>query len=153
MLVNQIQQTLDKTSLKGLSNEAIKELARKNAEAELQNICIRPLGKFAGSNIPHAAISTNEDYKKTLTHLIQITENCVSQHSASEAAVITSIRVAQRVDPGLKIKASFKIAKKNTGRRSHVVAQYSRSTRCGIFYICFILTSSMCGTSMTFTIA
>ncbi|KAG1870355.1 hypothetical protein C8R48DRAFT_80883 [Suillus tomentosus] len=111
-LVNQIQLTLDKTSLKGLSNEAIKELAKKNAEAELQNSCIRPLEKFAGSNIPHAAVSTNEDYKKTLTHLIQITENCVSQHSASEAAVMTSIRVAQRVDPGLKIKTSFEIAKK-----------------------------------------
>ncbi|KAG2114623.1 uncharacterized protein F5147DRAFT_758763 [Suillus discolor] len=123
-LVNQIQQTLDKTSLKGLSNEAIKELAKKNAEAELQDICIRPLEKFAGSKIPHAAISSvyqyfikfmpNEDYKKTLAHLIQITENCVSQHFASKATVVTSIRVAQRVDPGLKIKASFdvRIAKK-----------------------------------------
>ncbi|KAG1889800.1 uncharacterized protein F5891DRAFT_128942 [Suillus fuscotomentosus] len=110
--IDHIQSTLDKTCLKELSNEAIKELAKKNAEAELQNICIRPLGKFAGFNIPHAAISSNEDYKKTLTLLIRITENCVTERSASKAAVMTSIRVAQRVDPELKIKASFEIAKK-----------------------------------------
>ncbi|KAG1805275.1 hypothetical protein EV424DRAFT_1544433 [Suillus variegatus] len=101
-LVDRIQLTLDKTSLEGLSDEAIQELAKVKAEVELQDICIGPLKKIAGPNIPHAAISTNEDYKKTLTHL----------HSASEAAVMTSIRIAQQVDPGLKIQASFEVGKR-----------------------------------------
>ncbi|KAG1897021.1 uncharacterized protein F5891DRAFT_563938 [Suillus fuscotomentosus] len=111
-LVDRIQLTLDKISLEGLSDEAIQELAKAKAEVELQDICIGPLKKIAGPNIPHAAISTNEDYKKTLTHLVQITENCVSQHSASETAVMTSIRIAQQVDPGLKIEASFEVGKR-----------------------------------------
>ncbi|KAG1761947.1 hypothetical protein EDD22DRAFT_823989 [Suillus occidentalis] len=54
--------------------------------------------------------NTHKDYRETLTRLIQITENCVGQHSAPEAAVMTSI--AQRVHPGLKIKASIEVGKK-----------------------------------------
>ncbi|KAG2335514.1 hypothetical protein BDR05DRAFT_1030114, partial [Suillus weaverae] len=54
--------------------------------------------------------NTGEDHKETLTHLIQITEECVGQHSAPEAAVMTSI--AQRVHPGLKIQASIEVGKR-----------------------------------------
>ncbi|KAG2348295.1 hypothetical protein BDR05DRAFT_995709 [Suillus weaverae] len=110
MLIDRVERTLDETSLNGLSNEAIKELAKKKADAELQDICIGPLEKFAGPDIPHVKISTGEDHKETLTHLIQITEKCVGQHSAPEAAVMTSI--AQRVHPGLKIQASIEVGKR-----------------------------------------
>ncbi|KAG2097246.1 uncharacterized protein F5147DRAFT_763408 [Suillus discolor] len=47
---------------------------------------------------------------ETLAHLIQITENCVGQHSTPEAVMMTSI--ARRVHPILKIKALIKAGKK-----------------------------------------
>ncbi|KAG2072248.1 hypothetical protein BDR04DRAFT_1096827 [Suillus decipiens] len=110
MLIDRMERTIDETSLNTLSNETIKELVKKKAEVELQDICIGPLEKFAGPHIPHAKISTHKDYKETVTNLIQITENCVGLHSTPEAAVMTS--VAQRVHPGLKIKASIEVGKK-----------------------------------------
>ncbi|KAG2088267.1 uncharacterized protein F5147DRAFT_781040 [Suillus discolor] len=118
MLIERIQRTLGGSSL---SDEAYEELTKKNAEAELQDTCIGPLEQFSGPNIPHATVSTDEDYEEMLTHLIQITEKCVSQHSASEASATASIAqhfaseavvmtsIAQRVHPGLKIKASIDI--------------------------------------------
>jgi hypothetical protein len=42
----------------GLSDDAIKELVRERAETKLQEVCIKPLEEFAGSDIPHAAISS-----------------------------------------------------------------------------------------------
>ncbi|KAG1873163.1 hypothetical protein F4604DRAFT_1582665, partial [Suillus subluteus] len=72
--------------------------------------CIGPLEKFAWPNIPHAKTSTHKDHKETLTRLIQITENCVGLHSTPEAAVMTSI--AQRVHPGLRIRASIEVGKR-----------------------------------------
>ncbi|KAG2072217.1 hypothetical protein BDR04DRAFT_414029 [Suillus decipiens] len=121
-LVGRIERTLYKTP-NGLNNEAIKERAKKNAEDELQDTCIRPLVNIAGPDIPHAKISTHRDYKETLTRLIQITESCVSQHSTLEAAVMTSI--AQRVHPGLKIKASIDV---RVGKRRYWKALASSST-------------------------
>jgi hypothetical protein len=59
---NQIQLTLNETFLKGLSNDAIKELAKKNTGAELQNISIGPLETFAGSDIPHTVVSSVYQY-------------------------------------------------------------------------------------------
>ncbi|KAG2104324.1 uncharacterized protein F5147DRAFT_762082 [Suillus discolor] len=111
-----------RTSIDGLSNKAIEELVKKKAEAELEDTCIGPLNQFAGPDIPHVTtsgscmplkcnIAAAIDYEETLTDLIQITENCVAQHSASEAAVMTSFRVAQRVHPGLKIEASIMVGK------------------------------------------
>jgi hypothetical protein len=118
-----MERTLDDASFNGLSNEAIEECIKNKAEAELRDTCIAPLEKFAGPDIPHATISSeyqysnrfmlalkcntaaHKDHKETLTRLIQITENCVGLHSTPEAVVMTSI--AQRVHPGLKIKASI----------------------------------------------
>ncbi|KAG1760973.1 hypothetical protein EDD22DRAFT_45321 [Suillus occidentalis] len=110
LFIDRIERNLDEISLKGLGNDAIKKLAKDRAEAELQDICIGPLKKFAGPDIPHAEISTHKNHRETLIRLISITENCVSKHSAPEAAVMTSI--AQRAHPGLKIKASIEVGKK-----------------------------------------
>ncbi|KAG1887917.1 uncharacterized protein F5891DRAFT_1283179 [Suillus fuscotomentosus] len=110
MLIDRVERNLDEASLDGLDDEAIKELAKQQADAEVQDSCIGPLKQFAGAGIPHATTSTKEDYKETLNRLIKITESCVGQHSTPEAAVMTSI--AQRVDPGLKIKASIEVGKK-----------------------------------------
>ncbi|KAG2143581.1 hypothetical protein DEU56DRAFT_242395 [Suillus clintonianus] len=107
MLLDRTERTLD--ALVGSNDETIKELTKNKAEAELQNICIGPLEEFAGPDIPHAVISTEECHKETLARLIRMTENSVRQHLAPEAAVMASI--AQRVDTGLKINASIEVGK------------------------------------------
>ncbi|KAG1885421.1 hypothetical protein F4604DRAFT_1573546, partial [Suillus subluteus] len=109
-LIDHMDRTLDESSLEGLSNNDIKKLVKNKAETELQKICIGPLKKFAGSDIPSATISTKEEHKETLAHLIQETENRVHQHFVLEASVMTSI--AQRADPGLKINASIEVGKR-----------------------------------------
>ncbi|KAG1766737.1 hypothetical protein EV702DRAFT_788274 [Suillus placidus] len=108
--INRVNRTLDESSLVGLSPNAVKELIKNKADAELKEICIGPLEKFAGSDVPHATVSTKEDHTETLARLIQITEERVCKHVATEASVMTSI--AQRVDPGLKIKASIEVGKR-----------------------------------------
>ncbi|KAG1892887.1 uncharacterized protein F5891DRAFT_70735 [Suillus fuscotomentosus] len=109
ILVDRVERTLNEASLDGLSEKAIQELVKEGAETEVQNTCIGPLEEFTGSDIPHATISTAKGYKETLTGLIQKTETCVNLHLEPDAAVMTS--VAQRVHPGLKIKALIKIGK------------------------------------------
>lgn len=108
MLVDDIELNLD-DSTDGLGDEAIKELVKDKADVEIRDNCIIPLERFAGSDIPHATISTKADYKETLAGLIQLTEKRVSKHSTPEAGVMTSI--AQRVDSGLKIQALIKVGK------------------------------------------
>ncbi|KAG1810483.1 uncharacterized protein HD556DRAFT_1454633 [Suillus plorans] len=109
MLIEHVERNLDEASLDESSDEAFEELVKSTAKAEVQDTCIGPLEEFSGSDIPHATISTAKGYEETLTHLIEITESCVNQHLAPEAAVMTS--VAQRVHPGLKIDALIKIGK------------------------------------------
>ncbi|KAG2361094.1 hypothetical protein BDR07DRAFT_1410622 [Suillus spraguei] len=104
-LLERVERTLDKSSIKGLSKAAIQELTKKSAQDKLQEVCIAPLEKFAKSAIPHVTVSTNGNHEETLTHLIQTTEELVRNHVGIDASVMTSI--AQRVDPGLKIKASI----------------------------------------------
>lgn len=108
--INRINRTLDEPSLVGLNTNAVKELIKTKADAELKEICIRPLEKFAGSDVPHVTVSTKEEHAEMLARLIQITEERVCKHVATEASVMTSI--AQRVDPGLKIKASIDVGKR-----------------------------------------
>jgi hypothetical protein len=62
MLINRIERDLDEASLNSMSDEAVKEFAKNKAEAELQDICIGPLKKFAGRDIPHAEISSTYQY-------------------------------------------------------------------------------------------
>ncbi|KAG1842104.1 hypothetical protein C8R48DRAFT_738004 [Suillus tomentosus] len=107
MLIERMERNLDEASLDELSDEEIEELVKNKAEAELRDTCIGPLEELAGSDIPHATISTAKGYKETLTNLIQITESCVNEHLVPEAAVMTSI--AQRMHPGLKTEALIKV--------------------------------------------
>ncbi|KAG1869883.1 hypothetical protein F4604DRAFT_1926668 [Suillus subluteus] len=105
ILLDRVERTLDKSSIKGLSQAAIQDIIKKNAEDKLQEICVAPLEKFAKSAIPHVTVSTNGNHEETLARLIQTTEELVRNHVGTDASVMTS--VAQRVDPGLKIKASI----------------------------------------------
>ncbi|KAG2126482.1 hypothetical protein BD769DRAFT_1462537 [Suillus cothurnatus] len=108
--INRVNRTLDESSLVGLSSSAVKEFIKNKADAELKEICIGPLEKFAGLDVPYATVSTKEEHAETLARLIQITEDRVCKHVATEASVMTSI--AQRVDPGLKFKASIEVGKR-----------------------------------------
>ncbi|OJA15815.1 hypothetical protein AZE42_09163 [Rhizopogon vesiculosus] len=106
--IDHVDRTLKDIDVDGLSDDAVKDLVKQRADAELHATCAQPLMTFAGSDIPHAMVSTKEIHKEMIARLIQITEERVCQHVASEASVMTSI--AQRVDPKLKIKASIEWA-------------------------------------------
>ncbi|KAG2343624.1 hypothetical protein BDR05DRAFT_999898 [Suillus weaverae] len=109
-LLDRVERTLDKSSIKFLSKAAIQELTKNSAKDKLHEVCIAPLEKFAGSGIPHVTVSTNGNHEETLAHFIQTTEELVYRHVGTDASVMTS--VAQRVDPGLKIKASIEVGKR-----------------------------------------
>ncbi|KAG1873167.1 hypothetical protein F4604DRAFT_1681216 [Suillus subluteus] len=118
-LLDRMERTLDKSSLKGLSKVDIQELTKKNTKDKLQEVCIAPLEKFVGSNILHVAVSSgshcsNGNHKETLAHLIQNTEELICKHVGTDVSVMMS--VTQRVDPGLKIKASIDV---RVGKRKY----------------------------------
>jgi len=58
MLLGRVDRMLDKTALVGLSDDDAKKLIKEKADAELQETCIKPLERFAGSEIPWAAVSS-----------------------------------------------------------------------------------------------
>jgi hypothetical protein len=58
ILFDRVERTLNKSSLKDRSKEAIQELAKKSAKDKLQDVCIAPLEKLAGSDIPHVIVSS-----------------------------------------------------------------------------------------------
>ncbi|OAX32434.1 hypothetical protein K503DRAFT_606427 [Rhizopogon vinicolor AM-OR11-026] len=108
--VDRVERTLNDRDLDGLNDEAVKELVEQRADAELHAVCDQPLKTFARSDIPYAVVSTKENHKEMIARLIQITEERVYQHVASEASVMASI--AQRVDPKLKMKTSIEVGKR-----------------------------------------
>ncbi|KAG2134597.1 uncharacterized protein EDB93DRAFT_1107293 [Suillus bovinus] len=113
-LLVHVERTLDKSTIKGLDNAAIQKRIKESAEDKLKEVCIAPLEKFAGSGIPHVTVSTNGHHEETLARLIRTTEELVCKHVGTDASVTTS--AAQRVDPGLKIKASIGI---RVGKRKY----------------------------------
>ncbi|KAG2115594.1 hypothetical protein BD769DRAFT_1752585 [Suillus cothurnatus] len=88
----------------------VQDLVKKGAEDKLQEVCVAPLETFTEFSIPHVTVSTNKNHKETLARLIQTTEKLVCEHVGIDASVMTSI--AQRVDPGLNIKASIEVGKR-----------------------------------------
>jgi hypothetical protein len=56
-LIDRVDYELE-PSVYELSDDAIKELVNKRAETKLREICIEPLEEFAGSDIPHVAVSS-----------------------------------------------------------------------------------------------
>ena len=55
MLLNRMDRTLN---LEGLSDDDVKERIKEKADAELQETCIKPLERSAGSTIPWATVSS-----------------------------------------------------------------------------------------------
>ncbi|KAG2338992.1 hypothetical protein BDR05DRAFT_968643 [Suillus weaverae] len=89
-LFDRVERTLDKSSIKGLSKAAIKELTKNNAKDKLQEVCIAPLDKFAGSGIPHVTVSSGR--------WPVLSKQLIYKHVGIDAS---------RVDPGVKIKRSL----------------------------------------------
>ncbi|OJA14815.1 hypothetical protein AZE42_04191 [Rhizopogon vesiculosus] len=106
-VIDHAGRTLDYSTLKGMSDDAVKKLIKQRAEAE-RDVFIERVQKDAGSNIPYATVSTKDDHKQTIAHLIEVTEERVRQHVASVASVMAG--VAQRVDPKLNIRTSIECA-------------------------------------------
>ncbi|OAX32138.1 hypothetical protein K503DRAFT_635243 [Rhizopogon vinicolor AM-OR11-026] len=96
--MDRVDRTLSDTDLDGLSDDAVKDLVKRRADAEVYHICGR---LFAGSDVPYAIVSTKETQKEMIARLIQTTEERIWQHVTSDANVMTSI--AQCVDRELKI--------------------------------------------------
>ncbi|KAJ8587350.1 hypothetical protein M405DRAFT_934775 [Rhizopogon salebrosus TDB-379] len=115
-LINQVDFELG-SSGDGLSNDTIKELIMNRAEAKLRESCIGPLERFVasiGSDIPHATVSTSDNHKESLVHLIQITADHVNKHVAVDIPVMAS--VARWMNHGFKVKASIDVGKRQYGK-------------------------------------
>jgi GTPase SAR1 family protein len=111
-LLDRVERTLDKSSLKGLSKEAIEELTKKSAQDEIQEVCIIPLERFVGSHIPQVTVSTSGNHEDTLVYLFQTTEVLICKHIET-APVLKSY---QGTHPGLKMVASIQVAERRYWR-------------------------------------
>jgi hypothetical protein len=72
MLIERMERNLDEASLDELSDEEIEELVKNKAEAELRDTCIGPLEELAGSDIPHATISSVYQYSDRFTRASEV---------------------------------------------------------------------------------
>ncbi|KAG1792038.1 uncharacterized protein HD556DRAFT_1444824 [Suillus plorans] len=97
------------------AGESCDEVALEELKVNtLDKLCIQPLKEAAGSDILHATVSTNEEYERTIRQLVDLTTTNVEKYVASEAAL--AMMIAQRVDIGLKLKASIAIGEKRYWR-------------------------------------
>ncbi|KAG2140934.1 uncharacterized protein EDB93DRAFT_1105850 [Suillus bovinus] len=96
------------------SGECDETALEKRKVDTLNKLCIQPLQEAAGRDILHATVSMNEGYEDTIRNLIDLTTTNVETFVASEAAL--AMMIAQRVDIGLKVKASIAIGKKRYWR-------------------------------------
>jgi hypothetical protein len=56
--IDHVDRTFDDSALGGLSDDAVKELIKQKADAELREMCTLPLQRFAGEDIPSATVSS-----------------------------------------------------------------------------------------------
>lgn len=106
---------VDKLELNAMESDEYDEAALETLKIDtLNKLCIQPLKEVAGTDILHTTVSTQEDYESTIRQLIDLTTTNVEKFVASEAAL--TMMIAQRVDIGLKVKASIAIGKKRYWR-------------------------------------
>ncbi|KIK33725.1 hypothetical protein CY34DRAFT_99116, partial [Suillus luteus UH-Slu-Lm8-n1] len=90
----------------GQYDEAALEVKKGNT---LNELCIQPLNKVAGTDILHTAVSKEEGYESTIGQLIDLTTTNVETFLDPEAAL--AMMIAQRAHIGLKVKASIAYAR------------------------------------------
>ncbi|KAG2753105.1 hypothetical protein P692DRAFT_20951368 [Suillus brevipes Sb2] len=106
---------VDKLELDAMESDESDEAALEALKIDtLNKLCIQPLKEAAGKDILHTVVSTKEDYESTIRQLIDLTTTNVEKYVTSEAAL--TMMIAQRVDIGLKVKASIAIGKKRYWR-------------------------------------
>ncbi|KAG1719834.1 hypothetical protein EDB19DRAFT_624624 [Suillus lakei] len=106
---------VDKLELDAVESGEYDEAALEVLKIDtLDKLCVQPLKEVAGSDIVHTTVSTTEGYESTIRQLIDLTTTNVEKFVASEAAL--AMMIAQRVDIGLKVKASIAIGKKRYWR-------------------------------------
>jgi hypothetical protein len=126
LLVTRTKRNLDTSICAGLSPEQILELAKKEADAILQRDCVGPFDVVVEKQVPYMTVSSesncttilslsvefldtissaHEEYRDTLSKLIELTYSHVRKHVAEEASIVTAI--AQKVSPGVKIDGSI----------------------------------------------
>ncbi|KAG1731733.1 hypothetical protein EDD22DRAFT_927929 [Suillus occidentalis] len=97
---------VDKLELDAMESNECDEAALEALKIDtLNKLCIQPLKEVAGTDILHTIVSTQKEYESTIRQLIDVTTTNVEKFVASEAAL--TMMIAQRVDIGLKIKASI----------------------------------------------
>lgn len=56
--IDRVERTLDENEVEGLTDDAVEELLKQRADAELRDIYTRPLETFAGPDVPCATVSS-----------------------------------------------------------------------------------------------
>ncbi|KAG0708371.1 kinase-like domain-containing protein [Suillus ampliporus] len=106
---------VDALELKATDSEYYnKATLERLTKDHLNRLCVQPLKDVAGSDILHATVSTMNGYESTLRQLIDLTTTNVEKFVASEGAL--AMMIHQRVDIGLKVKASISVGKKRCQR-------------------------------------
>ncbi|KIK33038.1 hypothetical protein CY34DRAFT_100375 [Suillus luteus UH-Slu-Lm8-n1] len=106
---------VDKLELDAMDSDEYEEAALEVLKNDtLSKLCIQPLKEIAGTDILHTIVSTKKECESTIIQLIDLTTTNVEKFVASEAAL--TMMIAQRVDIGLKVKASIAIGKKRCWR-------------------------------------
>lgn len=121
-LVDEIEYSRDfRNRTRALDKETRSKLLIEETNTMFQELCVLPFERVVGSDIPHIAVSTNEEYKetsKTLRDLVKLTadyvKQCLSVEVAEEVAVLSA--VAQRINPAVKIDAVIAVGKKRYWR-------------------------------------
>ncbi|KAG5351507.1 hypothetical protein C0989_006204 [Termitomyces sp. Mn162] len=88
----------------GISKEEVTNLVQQNANAKLQDACVKPFESFVQGRVPHITVSTETGYEDHLSKLTHITYLHVRDY-LSDASVVTAM--AQRASARVKIQASI----------------------------------------------
>jgi len=124
-LISRAMRTMDSSRRDGLSEQAISDLAKRDADAHLQEQYLTPF-KRVGKEIPHVTISTKSGYDDTLNELIRLTFDNVREHVAKEASIVTAM--AQKVNPGVKIDGSIEVGRSKYWRGLGASANFPGKT-------------------------
>lgn len=92
---------------KGIVGDELNEYAKSKAKSTLDERYIPLIYQHAGEDLPHVAVSTVTGYENTLSELVQLTDSMLKQDDASLVG-----RIAQRVNPGLKIETTIEVGKR-----------------------------------------
>jgi len=114
VLVNSaILETMDDETLE-LDDEQVRSFGEKKANETFESLCVTTVAKTVGK-VPVTKVSTQEKYKDTIAHLIDVTDTAVQQHMHDGSHVKPASlawAIAQRGNADTNIKASIAVGLK-----------------------------------------